>query len=523
MYEETLAPGTEQWVQRSVDLSHLSGQVATLSLQTEAPVAGTVAFWAAPTLSGSGRTARPNVILYVIDGAGADWMSVYGYNRRTTPYLERLAAQGAIFERAYSNATWTKLSNPSFLTSMYPTALGWYRSYSDRIPEGVTTMAEHFGRASYQTAFFTSNPHAATLSGLERGVDTLWVGDPPINSTSSDLLHREFWDWRSAYPASPYFVHFQNTDVHEPFDSQPPFAGLFLSPDEREEYFRWDEALQEAGGYHDLKAYGKVGTTKERFALAQQALYDECMAHQDYQLRRLVERLKATGDWANTILIVTSDHGYPAGSSRLMEPMELGAPYFHPFATRIPLIVVWPGHIPPGGRFAEPVSLIDLLPTVLELAGLPAPQLAQGRSLARALLDNVEPEPRAVIIDMPSTDLETGELIGTIEVVDGRWGASLVISSRDPGEIPEQVSEHLDGLDSHYGRSQQLVIYDLLQDPFCTRPANEERPDLVEKYRDFLEAKWAENVELRERIGAAGEVQLTPEQMDRLRSLGYIQ
>ncbi len=336
-------------------------------------------------------------------------------------------------------------------------------------------------------------------------------------------MHGKFWNWREAYPASPYFVHFQTTDVHEPFDSQPPFAGLFLSPDEREEYFRWDEALPKPGGFLDLEAYGKVGTTKERFARAQQALYDECMAHQDYQLRRLVGRLKATGDWANTILIVTSDHGYPAGSHRLMEPMELGAPYFHPFATRIPLIVVWPDHIPPGGRFAEPVSLIDLLPTILELADVPTAQLAQGRSLARALLDGVEPEPRPVIIDMPSTDFATRELIGTIEVVDGHWGASLVVSSREPGEIPELRAHHGDGMKSHYGRPQQLVICDLLQDPFCTRHANENRPDLVEKYRDFLEARWAENVELREQIGAAGEVQLTPEQLDRLRTLGYVQ
>jgi hypothetical protein len=84
----------ENWGQRSVDLSHLAGQTVALTLETESPRPGTVALWAAPTLTGATVPEKPNVIFYVIDGGGADFMSVYGYNRRTTPNLERLAAEG---------------------------------------------------------------------------------------------------------------------------------------------------------------------------------------------------------------------------------------------------------------------------------------------------------------------------------------------------------------------------------------------------------------------------------------------
>jgi len=98
----------ENWGQRSVDLLHLAGQTVTLALESECEREGTVALWGAPTLTGDQRGERPNVIFYVIDGAAADYMSVYGYNRRTTPNLERLAAEGAVFEWAYSNSTWTK-------------------------------------------------------------------------------------------------------------------------------------------------------------------------------------------------------------------------------------------------------------------------------------------------------------------------------------------------------------------------------------------------------------------------------
>ncbi len=352
LFEEEYSDSTD-WVQRSVDLSHRTGQLVDLALVTESPQDGIIALWLTPTLTGSESVGFPNVIFYVIDGAGADWMSLYGYNRRTTPNLERLAAEGAVFEHAYSNATWTKLSTVSYMTSLYYSSLGGHRTHSDRIPDNTVTMAEHFGRAGYQTAVFTSNAYAATMSGLERGVDTVHVMSVPFEAVSSEHLHGEFWRWREAYPGRPYWVHFQTTDVHEDFEPQAPFAGLYVNPQRRAVYREWDQAVEDAGGFDDRNAYEKAGISIEEHALAQQGLYDEGMAHQDHELGRLVERLKEAGEWENTLLIIASDHGYPAGSHRLMEPMQEAAPYLHPFATRIPLIFIWPNHIPGGQRFTD--------------------------------------------------------------------------------------------------------------------------------------------------------------------------
>ena len=92
VFEDTYAD-KDQWGQRSVDLSSLAGQTIMLGLGTEAEQPGTVALWGTPTLTGSTVPGRPNVIFYVIDGGAADFMSVYGYNRRTTPNIERLAAE----------------------------------------------------------------------------------------------------------------------------------------------------------------------------------------------------------------------------------------------------------------------------------------------------------------------------------------------------------------------------------------------------------------------------------------------
>jgi hypothetical protein len=163
LLKETYAD-KNNWAPRTVDLSAFAGQTIALELTTDAREPGAVALWASPTISGTRATEKPNVIFYIIDGGGADYMSAYGYNRTTTPNLERLAAEGATVEYAYSNSTWSKPSTPSFMTSLQHSALGGYSSDSDPLPDQAVTMAEHLHRAGYQTAVFTSNAYAGTMS-----------------------------------------------------------------------------------------------------------------------------------------------------------------------------------------------------------------------------------------------------------------------------------------------------------------------------------------------------------------------
>ena len=137
-----------------------------------------------------------------------------------------------------------------------------------------------------------------------------------------------------------------------------------------------------------------------------------------------------------------------------MMPPRWGHPMFRPTISRVPLIFVWPGHIPGGQRFDPPVSMIDVLPTLLDLVGLPAAEIGQGQSLAPLLRGEEGWEARPVILDEFGVDRETKELRGLIEVVDGRWGASLEINP-DPEKEPEEQ------------RPVPLLLYDLWNDPFC--------------------------------------------------------
>ena len=541
--DESVSDGTA-WKQVSADLSSLAGREVELTLVADGPP-GAVALWGAPILSGREDARGPNVIFYVIDGGGADLMSLYGYNRPTTPFLERLAREGTVFEHAYSNATWTQASTASFMTSLQHSVLGGLRRglHSTPVPASAPTMAEDMRAGGWQTAVFTTNPNCARVIGLQRGVDVMNDSEGDHDSESSSLLHQLFWDWRADYPGAPWWVHFQTTDVHEPNEPRPPYAGMFVSQAEHDQLNAWDDRLfSEAGelfgstsimGFYDA-ALAKTGIPRQPYFNTRRGLYDEDMAHQDRELQRFVEQLKASGEWGNTLLIVAADHGHPAGTfSRfgrgLFEPQPdpwQGA-LFDPYATRVPLLFVWPGHVPEGQRVTQPVSMIDVLPTLLELAGLPAPAVAEGRSLVPLMRGQTTSHP-PVILDEFRVDEATGQFVGNLDVVDGRWGASLEIGPVPAGDDPAR-GRHAVPAGGRWGAVHpffpdvpRLLLYDLWDDPWVLHAVNDQHPDLVKKYEQLLRQHWELQQALATKFRDAGDAALAPDQLKALQQLGYI-
>lgn len=398
-------------------------------------------------------------------------------------------------------------------TRSQSSVLGPYKTASDRIPPYADTMAEHMHRAGYQTAVFVSNPHCGTMSSLERGVDVLREAGVKPNSKSSEVLQADFWRWREEYPGGPYWVHFQTTDVHIPWTQSAPFAGLYVDPELQQTYAEWLKKLGETGGRLPDR-FKKAGLDPVRFCSLARGLYDETMAHQDDQIGRLVERLKAEGEWDSTLFIVAADHSSSAAGLMPLDPLPTSpdSALVSSYVSHIPMIFVWPGRIKPGQRIDQPVSMIDLLPTILDLAGLPAPNLAQGQSLAPLITGRKGWEDRPVILDEFNAWAESGEVHGKIEMIDGRWGASLKI-----GKAPWEEKANPEDL-----RPSTLLLYDLWTDPRCLRSLHEDRPDLVLKYRKLLEDIFNDHRMLAKKFEQADEIPLNSEQLETLRTLGYI-
>ncbi len=499
-------------LQRSVDLSAFAGKTVTLALETGAAQPGNIAYWAAPIVSGVRRSDKPNIILYVIDGAAAEFMSVYGHRPRTTPNLERVAAEGVVFENAYSNSTRTKVSVPSFMTSLQSSVMGGTRSESDPLPAQAVTMAERLHKAAYVTELLTSNPYCGRASGLDRGVDvtmdTAWGDKRP---TSVDL-HREFWRLRDTYPGEPYWVHFQPTDIHQPWDPRASFRGLFASPEDRRVFdetlakIPWDRAVSYEENIE------RSGIDLVRFFEVASRLYEGALAFQDRSIGELVGTLKARGEWDNTLFIITADHSHVWAGLPFFAPGRPAweAPLLASHKSRIPMIFVWPRKIAPGRRLSQPVSLIDILPTVLDLAGLPRAEIAQGQSLAPLLLGKRGWKPRPIVLD--EFNYDGNYIFGSIEVVDGRWGASLRIDPRPNAR--KSAKELL--------RPAPLLVFDVRDDPHALRDLHEERPDLAAKYSTMLGRLWKEHLDLGKRFSRPGSVRLDPGQVETLRSLGYL-
>ena len=190
------------WGQRSVDLAHLAGKDVTLALEAEAERAGTIALWAAPTLSGARISKKPNVIFYIIDSAEAGYMSAYGYNRRTTPNIERLAAEGALFENAYSNSSWTRPSTLSFLTGLQHSAMGGMKNNRNTAPEEVLMIQEHLHNAGFGVC--TSLPTTPHLV-VGRSACRVGVG-PSLNRSWAQRSRPVVQAGRRAFPGDESVV-----------------------------------------------------------------------------------------------------------------------------------------------------------------------------------------------------------------------------------------------------------------------------------------------------------------------------
>jgi arylsulfatase A-like enzyme len=373
-------------------------------------------------------------------------------------------------------------------------------------------MAERLHKAGYITEVLTSNPYCGRMSGLERGVDVMLDVGRAGERPSSEDLHKEFWRLKKSFPGEPFWVHFQPTDIHQPWTPRRPFAGMFAGRadlealDEMLDAVDWDRALSYEENIE------KSGIDRGRFFRIAKDLYDEAMVFQDRSIGELVDSLKREGSWQNTLFIVAADHSHVAAGLPLYEPEPppWEAPVLASHKSRIPLIFVWPGKIGPGRRFDLPVSLIDLLPTILDLAALPPPKPAQGRSLAPLLLGKRGWTPRHVVFD--EFHGEGKYLYGSIEVIDGRWGASLRIDPR-----PDRMKNA-----KALARPAPLLIFDVEKDPHAFWSLHAERPDLVEKYSKMLGRLWEENLKLAGGFSQPGVTPMTPDQVEALRSLGYI-
>jgi len=342
-------------------------------------------------LAGCGAGRPPDVILVVVDTLRADRLGAYGYPKPTSPAIDAVAREGLVFTAAHSPATWTKPAVASLLTALYPGEHGIVRMMRGQdprvrlqaLPSSLPTLADRFRAGGYATLAVVHQPNLGEEMGFARGFETF---DHRSSTDDFALVEALLGRLDAADRERPVFAWLHLLDVHWPYTERLPDLPLdaFGPVDPADRMHADRRAVRRSRLRHFRTA--NLATLGAR--------YDHGVAWTDRAIGKLVAGLRARGRWPRTLLVVTADHGEGFLEHGRLEHSYL--PYDE--VTHVPLVLRPPerARIAPGRRTSV-VSLTDLGPTLLELAGLPAWPDVSGKSFAAIARGREEPDRTALI------------------------------------------------------------------------------------------------------------------------------
>jgi arylsulfatase A-like enzyme len=445
----------------------------------------------------------PNVVIFLIDTLRADRLHLYGFEKDTSPFMDQLARESVVFDACHAPAPWTLPSVVSLLTSTFPCEHGVLVD-GQRLSPSLTPLAERLQKLNYATAALVCNPFAGPTAGLERGLDIYqfhptWVAPSVVD----DLLKK--------VPSLPFFMYIHNMEPHHPYRLPPWVRGTAdVGPEARKQLLRLTREYRVLS-----RAAGNPGGPVENSGEQQQkldelnavretyeALYQDAVSMADQHLKETVEILKRRNLWNDTVFIVTADHGEEMGDhGGWLHDQSVYQELVH-----VPLIIHFPEGKFAGTRVRNPVSLVDILPTIADCIRTPALAAdCRGTSVVRHLAPHAagptgEPAVTGVRINRRKHFLPYKLKRGDVNVVlrqgawKGIWNAEI----------------------------DTFELYDLAEDPREMCNMADEQPDVASTMRKHAQAWLAQ-------CGAAGD-DSAPEQASQpdaetmrvLKSLGYV-
>jgi arylsulfatase A-like enzyme len=456
-------------------------------------------------LSGCGaeKPAAPvNVVLISIDSLRRDHIGAYGYPRPTTPALDRLAHEGALFKNVVAESSWTLPTHMTMLTGLSTLAHGLDSFAGGRLADTESTLAERLREAGYQTWGIYSGPYLHPVFGFGRGFDLYEsvlektaldredfdLGKPESarevmsansrahRTVTSAQVSRRATELLSEPREGPFFLFLHYFDVHYDYIPEESLWRKF-DPD-------YTGGLTAEGFRRNDAIYPDMDARELKHILA---LYDGEILHTDRYVGSVLEALERQGLTENTLVVVTSDHG-----DEFFEHGRKGhGQSLFDEVVMVPLIVRLPGRIPAGLRVEEQVRHLDIAPTILSYAGLEAD--LEGEDL--------------------SFGLNSGGSFRSLDAVSTLRRNGLWLSLRKP---------EYKYLQNREGSNVTEVLYHLTADPREQAPVRRgegARLQLFDELRDLLS--------LKERLAQAlrddgGDIALPAEVEEQLRALGYI-
>lgn len=437
---------------------------------------------------------RLNVIIVLVDAMRADRLGPYGFSQRpTTPAVDRFAAESVVFRHAVSQCGWTVPSVASLFTGVYPQTHGVLRFIDPEVHQvgleegsGILkmdamsmdhdTIAERFSQAGYATAAILKSIVVNAGRGFDQGFDRFEIlGDPPRERLESGgHLTDAAISWLEGRAEDrPFFLYLHYMDPHTAYIAPEPYYSEYSGA--------YDSSLD--GRHNPVVAFNEEGADPPSpdDVAKLLALYDAEIEYWDSQFRRLIEYLETSGLDEDTIVVLTADHGEAFWEHELFEHRGV-------FQENIlvPMIFRIPGMAP---RVVEPwVQVIDIGPTVVDLVGIDAGLNWVGRSHAGSIRSNQPVSGGAV---------------------SSEWAGERTLIAPD-------------GLKVLLGHGAPR-LYDLGADPGEIENLAEIRPKDLRRLKRMLRARIDEAKELRARFTPAEQIELSPEQIEALIALGYLE
>ena len=441
----------------------------------------------------------PNVILILVDAMRADRLGPYGFTERnTTPNLDRFATGGVVFERAISQSGWTIPSVASLFSGVYPRTHGvlkfidpkTHRDFSgdegslikmDALSPDHDTVAEQFQRAGYETVAILKSDVVNAGRGYEQGFGYFHFVDrkPKDRLESGAHLTDAFIAWLEGRRGDPrpFFAYLHYMDPHISYIAPEPFYSKYTS----------GISSELTGGYHETVPFRngeQIPTDADVEKLL--ALYDSEIEYWDSQFGRLLGSIAGLGLSDNTIIAVTADHGEAFWEHEMLSHAGLFQENIH-----VPMILGGAGVVPQ--RIPQWVQMMDLAPTLVEMAGVPPGRHWVARSHSVAVRGQGSVLEQAVYC----------EFAGERTVIEPR-GLKLIVGH---GE---------------------LRLYDLEADPHERHNlsgvggAAISSADDLDRLRAELNRIIADAEALASEFGEAQQIELSEEQIEALKALGYL-
>ncbi len=409
---------------------------------------------------------HPNLILIGIDSLRRDRMSLHGYDRLTTPHIDKYASGGATFEEAFSPSVPTTSGYASMLTGFdcFGTDVVALR-HKGPLGDHLTTLPELLAELGYETTCvgFQGNPASRGFTNYLsfEGWQSDATGQSPKAQALNDVTIPELK--RLAAGDSPFFLFMRHMDPHSPYLPPQPFMRIFYDGNEKDP---GNHSLDDLYAFEPFAEYFKSwfpeGLTDTEYMNAQ---YDGAIAYMDAWIANIFQSIATLGIEDETLVVITSDHG---------ETLDEHDCYYdhhglYDCTLTVPLVFRFPGKVPEGVRVPHACQLKDIVPTALELMGIKSKIKFNGRSLVPWMHGKERtPEPEFYI-------------------TEATW------MRKHGWRTPEWKLIHALEPDLHW--KPEVELYNLIRDPEENHNLAETEPQVVE----FLEGRMQAHIKRREK------------------------